>query len=126
MTWIFNHAGYPDIPIILYGSQANGLMLRGSSDIDVTIILDDHKDKSILYNLLRKSMSLPECYKSDLVDFSNPVTFKTSFSEMSSLDITSKKDPKLKRECQVLVNKHLEKYNVELFRTYSLVEPRFK
>ena len=74
-------------------------MLRGSSDIDVTIILDDHKDKSILYNLLRKGMRMPDCYKSEKVNFTDPITIKTSFSEMSSLDITSKcGDPELKRE----------------------------
>jgi hypothetical protein len=73
-------------------------MLRGSSDIDVTITLEDHKDKSILYNLLRKGMEMPECFKSDKVNFSDPITFKTSFSEMSNIDITSKADPTLKRE----------------------------
>ena len=110
----------------LYGSQANGLMLKGSSDIDVTITLPESKERNVLYNLLRSSMELPDCYKSDKVDFTKPVTFSTSFSEMSCLDITCKNNPALKREVQVLVNKHLEKYNVELIRTYTLVDARFK
>ncbi len=112
--------------MVLYGSQANGLMLKGSSDVDVTITLPESHEKNVLYNLLRSSMELPDCYKSDIVEFSKPVTFSTSFSEMSCLDITCKKDPSLKREVQVLVNKHLEKYNVELIRTYTLVDERFK
>ena len=97
-------------------------MLKGSSDIDVTITLPESQEKNVLYNLLRKSMEYPDCYKSDVVNFSKPVTFSTSFSEMSCLDLTCKKDPTLKREVQVLVNKHLEKYNVELIRTYTLVD----
>jgi DNA polymerase sigma len=41
LKWIFNNAGYGDIELTLYGSQANGLMLKGSSDIDVTITLPE-------------------------------------------------------------------------------------
>ena len=98
LKWVFNHAGYGDIDMILYGSQANGLMLKGSSDIDVTITLPESHERNVLYNLLRSSMELPDCYKSEIVDFSKPVTFSTSFSEMSCLDITCKKNPALKRE----------------------------
>ncbi len=93
LTWVFNQAGYGEIDMVLYGSQANGLMLKGSSDVDVTITLPESHEKNVLYNLLRSSMELPDCYKSDIVEFSKPVTFSTSFSEMSCLDITCKNDP---------------------------------
>jgi DNA polymerase sigma len=47
----------------VYGSQANGLALKGSSDIDTTVILSDSSKKDhVLYNSVRAYMKREDTY----------------------------------------------------------------
>ncbi len=64
-------------------------------------------------------MKKADCYKSEKVSFTPPITFFANFGELCYLDVTSIENPSLKSELQLVINKHLETYNVALIRKYQ-------
>lgn len=53
---------------------------------------------NILYDNVRKYMRMSDCYISDRVAFSDPITYFTNFGEVLNMTITSKEDTTFKRE----------------------------
>ena len=76
------------------------------------------KIRNILYNCVRSGMRKPDCYKSESVSFTAPITFFANFGELCYLTVTSVESPSLTSELQLVINKHLETFNVALIRKY--------
>jgi hypothetical protein len=76
ITHIMHAEGIHDIEVLVYGSVANGLSIKGSSsDIDTSLQIstdqvspggstttDSGKIRNILYNCVRSGMRKPDCY----------------------------------------------------------------
>jgi hypothetical protein len=103
--------------------------LKASSDIDITIIFKEGIARdchNILYRTIRKGMRKPDCFKSEKVDFTEPITFLATFGELCTFRVIDKKEPLQSKEVQLLTNKIIEPYQVAWIRTNLALDPRVK
>lgn len=86
-----------DVEVGMYGSTSNRLALRGSSDLDISIkITSPHElDFNYLYRVVSKDLKNPkeDSFKSDIVNFVNPICFCASFGEILNMVVEKKDDP---------------------------------
>eukprot|EP00347_Sterkiella_histriomuscorum_P017131 403350549 len=110
---------HPGCHLLMYGSCVNGLALKGNSDLDMTLIIDnleiDHQ------NVLRKIESLLRSKNSNYGNrFQNlHIKMIKSGAHITFLDKETNID------LEISINKILEVYNSQLLYTYALADARF-
>jgi DNA polymerase sigma len=86
-----------EVDVGMYGSTFNGLALRGSSDLDISVkIITPHElNFNILFKVVSKELRHPkeDSFKSDIVNFVNPVCFCATFGEILNMVVEKKDDP---------------------------------
>lgn len=102
------------VELLKYGSTVNGLALRGDSDLDLTIIIDNlNINHNEILSRLRKAI-----FKKNR--FMNPF-----INSIKSGVILSFKDNKNNIDVEITVNKVIEVCNSALIYTYAMVDSRF-
>ena len=103
--------------LLKYGSTVNGLALRGDSDLDLTIIIDDLEINHIdILNSIKKG-----------IRWFNSKNNKNRFTQEFVREITSGvilvvKDTKYNMDIEISVNKVIEVYNSALLYTYAMCD----
>ena len=97
-----------------YGSTVNGLCLKLTSDLDLTI-LTKHQDSEIVLNDL---VGVLKKYGNQRYEFSSPRRDRAGW-------ILNFRDNILLTDIDLMVNKVSEILNSEIIREYSMLDQRF-
>lgn len=107
--------------LLIFGSTVNGLLLHGSSDLDLSLIIP-YDSSSLLPPSQHKSVlsRIHSLLSRASQTFATPSLRPDSFGYLLSTKHLS-----TGTEIEILLNKVLEVYNSHLIRDYSLLDSRF-
>lgn len=114
----------------MYGSSANGLAVRGSSDIDICLKIKEEcptetLERVLTERVLKSIRNRKECYESKVVEFSEPMGFPTTFGEIVNLKVSNKQNKEEFRSVGICLEDPLTLPIRDLVLTYVRLEPRF-
>jgi len=104
----------------IYGSSINGLQIAGSSDLDLTILVDDPNasHEEILFTTGQLIQSMSDEGEFPNIKVENQKSHKRLFGDILDFTIVSKKNPELKVSASMGINKVLGLTNSMMLNTY--------
>lgn len=112
----------------MFGSTANGLALKGTSDIDVCVTLPptDTPNFNILYEVVIRNLRDKDSpYESTLVHFLNDLAFRGTFGEILEMKVVSRENLSLRRHVGVTIERAVTNQVTDLISTYAKLDQRF-
>jgi len=123
---VMTKEGY-QFDLVIYGSTANGLSIRGDSDLDLSLVIHnfpesvDGKDKAALTKLILEKVAMHIRLSSKYSEQFNVGDLLTSsFGYLQKF-----KDRTYGVDIDLLVNKVIDPYNSHLIQNYAKLDSRF-
>ena len=108
----------------MYGSSINGLQIAGSSDLDLTLLVDDPNasHEEILFTAGQLLQNMSDEGEFPNIKVENKKLHKRQFGDILDFAISSKKNPELRLSASLGINKFLGLTNSRMLYTYCQLD----